>query len=158
MIKLIVGTKGSGKTKTLIDMAKAAAETSKGNVVCVEKGDKLAREVPTSVRLINSDEYQVKGFANLYGFLAGDRKSTRLNSSHPSRSLAGILAGNYDITHLFVDGTFKIGKVGEVEKDYEGLAALVEKLSKVQSDAEIIFTVSCDVADLPITMKDFIVK
>lgn len=98
MIKLIVGTKGSGKTKTLIDMAKAAAETSKGNVVCVEKGDKLAREVPTSVRLINSDEYQVKGFANLYGFLAG------------------ILAGNYDITHLFVDGTFKIGKVGEVEK------------------------------------------
>ena len=65
MIKLIVGTKGSGKTKTLIDMAKAAAETSKGNVVCVEKGDKLAREVPTSVRLINSDEYQVKGFANL---------------------------------------------------------------------------------------------
>lgn len=140
MIKLIVGTKGSGKTKTLIDMAKSAAETSKGNVVCVEKGDKLAREVPTSVRLINSDEYQVKGFANLYGFLAG------------------ILAGNYDITHLFVDGTFKIGKVGEVEKDYEGLAALVEKLSKVQSDAEIIFTVSCDVADLPITMKDFIVK
>ena len=140
MIKLIVGTKGSGKTKTLIDMAKAAAETSKGNVVCVEKGDKLAREVPTSVRLINSDEYQVKGFANLYGFLAG------------------ILAGNYDITHLFVDGTFKIGKVGEVEKDYEGLAALVEKLSKVQSDAEIIFTVSCDVADLPITMKDFIVQ
>ena len=72
--------------------------------------------------------------------------------------VAGVLAGNYDITHLFVDGTFKIGKVGEVEKDYEGLAALVEKLSKVQSDAEIIFTVSCDVADLPITMKDFIVK
>ena len=90
MIKLIVGTKGSGKTKTLIDMAKAAAETSKGNVVCVEKGDKLAREVPTSVRLINSDEYQVKGFANLYGFLAG------------------ILAGNYDITELFIDGILKI--------------------------------------------------
>ena len=92
MIKLIVGTKGSGKTKTLIDMAKAAAETSKGNVVCVEKGDKLAREVPTSVRLINSDEYQVKGFANLYGFLAG------------------ILAGNYDITELFIDGILKIVK------------------------------------------------
>lgn len=140
MIKLIVGTKGTGKTKTLIDMARTAAEESKGNVVCVEKGDKLARELPNTVRLVNSDEYQIKGFANLFGFLAG------------------FLAGNYDITHLFVDGTFKIGKVGEVEKDYEGFAAMVQKLSKVQSDAEIIFTVSCDEADLPITMKDFIVK
>lgn len=140
MIKLIVGTKGTGKTKTLIDMAKKAAEESKGNVVCVEKGDKLARELPNTVRLVNSDEYQIKGFANLFGFLVG------------------FLAGNYDITHLFVDGTFKIGKVGEVEKDYEGFAAMVQKLSQIQSDAEIIFTVSCDEADLPITMKDFMVK
>ncbi len=140
MIKLIVGTKGSGKTKTLIEMANKAAQESKGNVVCVEKGDKLVRELPTNIRLVNSDEYQLKGFSNLYGFLAG------------------ILAGNYDITHLFIDGTFKIGKIGDVEKDYEGFAAMVEKLSHIQSDAEIIFTVSCDVADLPITMKEFIIK
>ena len=46
MIKLIVGTKGTGKTKTLIEMAKKAAEESKGNVVCVEKGEKLVRELP----------------------------------------------------------------------------------------------------------------
>lgn len=140
MIKLIVGTKGTGKTKTLISMANKAAEESKGNVVCVEKGDKLASELPTTIRLVNSDEYQVKGFANLYGFLAG------------------ILAGNYDITNLFVDGTFKIGKIDDTEKDYEGLAALVTKLSKVQSDAEIVFTVSCDEADLPLSLKEFIVK
>lgn len=140
MIKLIVGTKGTGKTKTLISMANKAAEESKGNVVCVEKGDKLASELPTTIRLVNSDEYQVKGFANLYGFLAG------------------ILAGNYDITNLFVDGTFKIGKVDDTEKDYEGLAALVTKLSKVQSDAEVVFTVSCDEADLPLSLKEFIVK
>ena len=56
MIKLIVGTKGTGKTKTLIDMAKKAAEESKGNVVCVEKGDKLAHELPNAVRLVNSEE------------------------------------------------------------------------------------------------------
>ena len=99
MIKLIVGSKGAGKTKTLIDMAKNAAETSKGNVVCVEKGTKLQYDLPTVVRLIDSDEYGVKGFACLYGFLAG------------------LLAGNYDITHLFVDGTFKIGAIGEVAKD-----------------------------------------
>lgn len=140
MIKLIVGTKGTGKTKTLINMANKAAAESKGNVVCVEKGDKLASDLPHPIRLVNSDEYQVKGFANLYGFLAG------------------ILAGNYDITHLFVDSTFKIGQIGDVEKDYEGLAALVAKLAKVQSDAEIVFTVSCDPADLPLSLKEFIVK
>lgn len=70
MIKLIVGTKGTGKTKTLIDMARKAAEESKGNVVCVEKGDKLAHELPNAVRLVNSEEYDIRGFANLYGFLA----------------------------------------------------------------------------------------
>ena len=140
MIKLIVGTKGTGKTKTLIDMARKAAEESKGNVVCVEKGDKLAHELPNAVRLVNSEEYDIRGFANLYGFLAG------------------FLAGNYDITHLFVDGTFKIGKVGDVEKDYEGFGAMIQKLAKVQSDAQIIFTVSCDEADLPVTVKDYIVK
>ena len=112
-------------------MARKAAEESKGNVVCVEKGDKLAHELPNAVRLVNSEEYDIRGFANLYGFLAG------------------FLAGNYDITHLFVDGTFKIGKVGDVEKDYEGFAAMIQKLAKVQSDAQIIFTVSCDEADLP---------
>ena len=82
MIKLIVGTKGTGKTKTLIEMARKAAEESKGNVVCVEKGDKLAHELPNAVRLVNSEEYDIRGFANLYGFLAG------------------FLAGNYDIRRI----------------------------------------------------------
>lgn len=138
MIKLIVGTKGSGKTKTLIDMAKNAAETSKGNVVCVEKGTKLQYDLPTVVRLIDSDEYGVKGFACLYGFLAG------------------LLAGNYDITHLFVDGTFKIGAIGEVAKDYEGLAVMVDMLAKVSGDTEVVFTVSCDPADLPESLKGYV--
>ena len=140
MIKLIVGAKGSGKTKTMIDMINNATKTTSGNIVVIEKSMKLTTEINHAARLLDADEYDINGADMLYGFVAG------------------VLAGNYDITHLFVDGTFKIGKVGEVEKDYEGLAALVEKLSKVQSDAEIIFTVSCDVADLPITMKDFIVK
>ena len=140
MIKLIVGTKGTGKTKTLIEMARKAAEESKGNVVCVEKGDKLAHELPNAVRLVNSEEYDIRGFANLYGFLAG------------------VLAGNYDITQLVVGGTFKIGKGCYVESGDDGCAAIVLQLAKVQSDAQIIFTVSCDEADLPVTVKDYIVK
>lgn len=141
MIKLIVGSKGAGKTKTLIELAKTAAQTSKGNVVCVEKGAKLKYDLPTAVRLIDSDEYSIKGFANLYGFLTG------------------ILAGNYDITHLFIDGTFKIGDLtSEGDKDLAGFSAIIEKLAKVSCDADVIFTVSCDVNDLPEAVREFIIK
>ena len=132
MIKLIVGTKGTGKTKTLIEMAKKAAEESKGNVVCVEKGEKLVRELPNTVRLVNSEEYDIQGFACLYGFLAG------------------FLAGNYDITHLFIDG--------DVEKDYEGFAYMVQCLAKLNTEAQIVFTVSCDASDLPVSVNEYIVK
>ena len=59
---------------------------------------------------------------------------------------------------MFVDGTFKIGKTGAVEKDYEGFAYMIQSLAKLNTEAEIIFTVSCDEADLPVSVKDFIVK
>lgn len=138
MIQLIVGGKGSGKTKTLIEKSTQAAQSSKGNVVCIEKGSKLKFDLPKEIRLIDSDEYKVKGFPVLYGFIAG------------------LLAGNYDITHLFIDGTFKIGSIGNEEKDYDGFVTLVQNLDAIKCDADIIFTVSCDAADLPITMKDYI--
>ena len=124
MIKLIVGTKGTGKTKTLIEMAKKAAEESKGNVVCVEKGEKLVRELPNTVRLVNSEEYDIQGFACLYGFLAG------------------FLAGNYDITHIFVDATLKIGGT-----DMAALDAFVENVAHLE--VNIILSVSADKTEIP---------
>ena len=83
MIKLIVGTKGSGKTKAMIDMINDSVKTSKGNVVVVEKGMKLTYEVPNAARLIDLDEYKIAGGEMLYGFVAG------------------LLASNYDITDLY---------------------------------------------------------
>ena len=85
MIKLIVGTKGSGKTKAMIDMINDSVKTSKGNVVVVEKGMKLTYEVPNAARLIDLDEYKIAGGEMLYGFVAG------------------LLASNYDITDLYMD-------------------------------------------------------
>ena len=80
MIKLIVGTKGSGKTKAMIDMINDSVKTSKGNVVVVEKGMKLTYEVPNAARLIDLDEYKIAGGEMLYGFVAGllARRSLRL--------------------------------------------------------------------------------
>ena len=91
-MKLIIGVKGTGKTKTLIEMVNAALHKSEGSVVCIEKGNKLTYDVKYQCRLIDTDMYSVCDFDALYGFIAG------------------ILASNHDVTDLFVDSALKIGK------------------------------------------------
>ena len=119
MIRLIVGNKGSGKTKTLIRMTNEAVAASSGNVVCLEKGLKLTYDISHKARLVDTDEYEVDSFDALFGFLAG------------------LMAGNYDITHIFVDATLKIGG-----RDYEAFAGLVDRLLKLPAAAhvELVFT------------------
>ena len=90
MTKIIIGVKGTGKTKTLINMINSALGSSNGSVVCIEKGDNLRLQVSYNCRLINSDEYLIKDAQSLYGFLAG------------------LLASNHDITDLFIDATYRI--------------------------------------------------
>ena len=136
MIKLIVGNKGSGKTKHLIEMVNEAVKTSKGNVVCVEKGDTLTYDVSHEARLVNIDNFAVSGFDAFYGFFCG------------------LFAGNYDITEVFVDATFKVGG-----KDYVAFALMVEKLVKLteENGATMTFTVSCDKSDLPERIHKYII-
>ena len=133
MITLLTGKKGSGKTKKLIDMANAAVEKSDGNVVVVEKGLKLTYDISHSARLIDIDSYDVKGGKGLYGFLAG------------------ICAGNYDVTDIFVDSTLKITGSGA-----EVMAPLVEELKKLsqESGANIVLSVSAADEEIPESVKD----
>ena len=90
MINLIVGVKGTGKTKRLIDDVNRAVSASHGVVVCVEYGKKLTYDVKYQVRLIDAKDYNIKDGKRLYGFICG------------------ILAGNYDVTELFIDSALKI--------------------------------------------------
>ena len=90
MIRLIVGTKGSGKTKAMIDMINESVRTSKGSVVVVEKGMKLTYDISSAARLIDLEEYKIDGGEMLYGFVAG------------------LLASNYDITDVYIDGILKV--------------------------------------------------
>jgi len=92
MMKLIIGKKGSGKTKTLIDMVNSALDVTKGDVVCIEKGDKLKFDIRYQCRLIDSEGYSISDGQSLYGFIAG------------------ILASNHDVTDLFIDSALKICK------------------------------------------------
>lgn len=137
MLKLIIGKKGSGKTKKLIDAVTAAADASNGNVVCIEKGDTLTYNITHRVRLIDADHYGVKGYDAFYGFLCG------------------ICAGNYDVTHVGVDAILRI-----CDRDYDALAAFFNKVDALakESNTEFIFTVSADESELPAAILEMAEK
>lgn len=131
MVKLIVGNKGTGKTKTLIHLVEEASKVSKGNVVCVEWGDALKFDLNYSIRLIDIKEYDISGLDAYYGFIAG------------------LMSGNYDITEIYGDATLRI-LCGKENKDVEVLATFLERVNKLTSDkVAVTFTVSCDPAELP---------
>ena len=127
MVTLIVGNKGSGKTKKLIDLTNKAIEDSNGNVVVIEKGTKLTYDVSHKARLINTDQFYIEGFDTFYGFISG------------------ICAGNYDVTHILIDSTLKIGG-----NDIDALAKFVDKVNKIASktDTKFAISVSCDESDI----------
>ncbi len=134
MIKLITGKKGTGKTKILIDMINDAVKTTNGSIVCVEKGSTVRYSISRKVRWCDTEYYNVEGYETFYGFIAG------------------LLASNYDITDIYVDGIFKIGG-----KDYEAFGNLLDKLDKLTGeDTAVIFTVSADNSELPESVTKFI--
>ena len=132
MIKLFIGGKGSGKTKTLIELTNNAAQTSNGSVVCIEKGDKLKHEITYKARLIDTDAFAVNTAEALYGFIAG------------------ILASNSDITDIFVDSSLKI--CGNNVADFE---AMLPKLEKLADNVNIVMSASIAVDEAPEGVKKY---
>ncbi len=128
MITLIVGKKGSGKTKKLIERAVEAVKTSNGNVIVIEKGSKLTYDLPHQARLVDTDAYHISGADVLFGFVSG------------------ICAGNYDVTDIFVDSTLKI-----IGQDMEVFKAFAEKMNSLaqRSEVKITLLVSADPSELP---------
>ena len=90
MIHVIMGLKGSGKTKKLIDAVHQTVETAAGDVVCIEYGKTLTYDLNYRVRLVDAKEYGIRSTDLLKGFLSG------------------LHAGNFDITHVYVDNLYKI--------------------------------------------------
>ena len=129
MITLILGRKGSGKTKKLMAMCNAAVEQSKGNVVFIEKDNTLTYDLSHKARLVAAEDYMIKGFDALYGYIAG------------------MCAGNYDSTDIFVDSVLKIGG-----SDLEELANFVEKLGKLNT--RIVMSISAAKEDIPARVAD----
>jgi len=120
MVRLIMGEKGTGKTKKLIELINAAATQESGNVVCIEAKPNMTFDLHYHVRLITASEYQISAYEALRGFVSG------------------LYAGNYDISHIFIDNLLKIVK-GECNQETENFLNWLNRFSDAHG---VRFTVS----------------
>lgn len=134
MIQIIFGKKGSGKTKRILDMANASVNEAKGNVLFVDDDRRYTLSLKPQVRFIDASEYAVKGVEPFYGFLAG------------------ILAGNYDISVVYIDAFLKLVNATE-----EQLIAFFAKLERLVDSAncDIVISYSEDTANVPECIRKY---
>ena len=137
MVKLIMGAKGSGKTKKLVDLVIAAVNEGNGDVVVIEKERKLTYDIPYQARLIEAGAYDV----GTYEFLKG--------------MICGIHSANYDITHVFIDNFFKLVS----DKSGEALVAFVTWLKNFseKENVEFFLSLSTSPEELPGALEDFVI-
>lgn len=133
MVKLIPGKRGSGKTKVLINAIHDTAKKSKGNVVAIQIGSSLNHEIYRKVRLINIEDYKIKGCDAMHGFVAG------------------LLASDYDCTDIFVDGLLKI-----VGRDLDKVGELLDRITEISDGTCVTFTISSDVNEMPDGVKKYL--
>ena len=131
MIKVIMGMKGTGKTKRLINAIQDAVATEPGDIVCIEYGKKLTYDVNYKVRLVDSEEYGIKNVDMLKGLISG------------------LHAGNFDITHVFIDNLYKT--IGHNHDFGEEFIAWVAKFAAANN-----MKVTISVSDDPENASDLI--
>lgn len=120
MVRLIMGANGAGKTKQLIDLIHSAVESENGSVVCIEPGADMTFDIKSSVRLVNGKEYNLNSFECLRGFISG------------------LYAGNYDISHVYVDNLCKIVH----SEDFTAVEKFLCWLDKFSDANTVKFTVT----------------
>lgn len=136
MVKLIMAATGSGKTKSIIDLVNEAAVNDPGSVVCIAKGDHLNLDISHKARLINSKDYNVSNYASLLGFVAG------------------IHAGNYDISKIFVDSLYKVA-CDEKQEDAEKFIIALDEFS-AKHGVDFIVALSGDADSASDVMKKYL--
>ena len=135
MIKVIMGLKGSGKTKKLIDSINEAVKQASGDVVCIEYGKKLTYDVNYRVRLVDSEEYAISNSDMLKGFLSG------------------LHAGNFDITNVYIDNLYKT--IGTDRANGEEFVAWCAKFAET-NNMNITITISDEVEKASEEVKKYL--
>lgn len=134
MIRVILGEKGTGKTKMLINSVHAAVESEKGNVVFINNGSQHMTDVSHKIRLVDTSEFSIETYEEFYGLVSG------------------ILAQNFDVSYIFVDSITKIAS-----GDMEALEKLLEKLNVIceKFEVQMAMTISLSAADASDKIKAF---
>ena len=135
MIHVIMGLKGSGKTKKMIDSINETLAHATGDVVCIEYGKKLTYDINYRVRLVDSKEYGINNSDMLKGFLSG------------------LHAGNFDITHVFIDNLYKT--IGNDKAEGEAFIKWCAQFAAA-NDMNITITVSDDPALASESIKQYL--
>jgi len=136
LIRILMGNKGTGKTKTLIEWVNAAINEENGNVVCINKGNRFMYDFNHAVRLINTEDFRLTNFEVFRGFLCG------------------IISEDYDITHIFIDSILKI--VPETAEALDKFIAELETLSS-QFNIKFSFTISEDTSSATDNVRKYII-
>ena len=126
MVRLIMGGKGEGKTKQLIEMVRHAAKEEPGDVVCIEAHRSMTYDIHYQIRLIDAKEYNLNNYDCFRGFISG------------------LYAGNYDISHVFIDGLCKIVG-GSVGADTETFLTWLDRFGE-RNGVKFTVTISEDVS------------
>lgn len=136
MIEFVYGSKGSGKTKKMIDMANIALETCKGDIIFLNDRDKYRVKVDTKIRFTDLEEFDISGTDQLFGFISG------------------VIAENYDVKIIFIDNLLRIVNC-ETPAD---ICDIVGKIQKINEKHEIKFvlSLSCDEKELPACVTNLI--
>ena len=135
MIKLIYGEKGTGKTKQMVDGANNSVENAKGIVVYIDKDDSRMHDLDRNIRLVNTSQYAITTQEQLVAFVKG------------------MLATNYDIEKIYLDGLAKIVKsdLADMQVAYDGLGKIAQDF-----DVDFVVSVSCAKENLPAFVSKYL--
>ena len=137
MVKIIMGLKGSGKTKELVGLVCKAVSEGEGDVIVIEKERKLTYDIPYQARLIDAGSYDIGTYEFFKGFISG------------------IHAGNYDITHFFIDNFYKLVN----DREEANVVAFILWLADYaeREKIEFVISMSSDREKCPEELKQYLI-
>ncbi len=134
MLKILVGKKGVGKTKRIIQMANEAAGGAKGNVVFIDDDNRYMYEIKRPIRFIDASEYKLDSAPMFLGFIAG------------------LMANDYDLDTLYIDGFLKIVCTEQLDE----LETFFKRLEKLTKDLNVIISIKGDPSDMPEALRKYL--